>query len=84
MARNLIKISSSLFSDAFCSKPEEFSLNDIEVFVDKTEQNWFMRAHIGQYLGIAHIIALAAKLSEEDIRWDPLGKMLRIMIFSFC
>ena len=28
------------------SKPEEFSLKDIEVLVDNKEQNWFKRAHI--------------------------------------
>ena len=50
------------------SKPEEFSLKDIEVLVDKKEQNWFKRAHIGQYLGMARIIMSTAKLSEEDIR----------------
>ena len=26
------------------SKPEEFSIHDIEVHVDKKEQNWFKRA----------------------------------------
>ena len=61
-------MSSSLLNDAVCSKPEEFSLNNIEVLVDKNEQNWFKRAHIGQYLAIARIITSTAKLSEEDIR----------------
>ena len=75
-------------------KSEEFSLKDIEVLVDNKEQNWFKRAHIGRYLGMARIITSAAKLSEEDIRSQaflqtkgvltPLGKMLRTMIFSFC
>ena len=50
------------------SKPEEFSLKDIGVLVDKKEQSWFKRAHIGQYLGMARIIMSTAKLSEEDIR----------------
>ena len=50
------------------SKPQEFNLNDIEVFVDSEEQNWFKRAHIGQYLGITCIITSTSKLSEEDIR----------------
>ena len=49
-------------------KPEEFSLKDTEVFVDSKERNWFKRVHIGRYLGIAHIITLTAKLSEEDLR----------------
>ena len=50
------------------SKSEDFTLNDIEVLVDNKEQNWFKRAHIGQYLGIARIITSTSKLSEEDIR----------------
>ena len=50
------------------SKSEELSLKDIEVIVDNKEQNWFKRAHIGRYLGIARIITSTAKLSEEDIR----------------
>ena len=50
------------------SKSEEFNLNNIEVLVDKKEQNWFQRAHIGKYLGIARIITSTAKLSEENIR----------------
>ena len=50
------------------SKSEEFSLKDIEVLVESEEQNWFKRAHIGWYLGIAHIITSTDKLSEEDIR----------------
>ena len=35
---------------------EVFSLKEIEVLVDSEDQNWFKRAHIGQYLGIACII----------------------------
>ena len=55
------------------SKSEEFSLQDIEVIVDNKEQTWFKRAHIGRYLGIARIITLTTKLSEEDIRsWNSL------------
>ena len=50
------------------SKSEKFSLNDIEVLVESEEQNCFKRAHIGRYLGIAHIITSITKLSEEDIR----------------
>ena len=53
------------------SKSEEFSLNDIEVLVDSEEQNCFKRAHTGQYLGIARIITLTSKLSEEEIRSWP-------------
>ena len=50
------------------SKPEEFSLKDIEGIVDSEEQNWFKRAHIGQYLGIGRIITSTSKLSEENKR----------------
>ena len=37
------------------SKPEEFRLKDIEVFVDSVEQNWFKRTHVGKFLGIEDI-----------------------------
>ena len=37
------------------SKPEEFSLKDIEVFVDSEEQNWFKRTHVGKVLEIEDI-----------------------------
>ena len=46
-----IKMSSILnFSNAN-SKPEEFSIKDIEMLVDSEEQNWFKRAHVGKFLG---------------------------------
>ena len=85
------------------SKSEEFSLNDIEVLADNNPKkhqkplstqtmitNWFKRAHIGRYLGIAHIITSTSKLSEEDKRsraflqaergsvaWVPQGRCSR-------
>ena len=31
------------------SKSEDFSLKDIEVFVDSEEQHWFKRAHVGSF-----------------------------------
>ena len=37
------------------SKSEKFSLNDIEVFEDSGEQNWFKRAHVEKFLGIEDI-----------------------------
>ena len=40
----------------------------VEVLVDSGDHNWFKRAHIGRYLGIAHIITSTANLPEEDIR----------------
>ena len=63
-----IKMSSLLNVSNASNKPEEFSLKDIEVFVNSKEQNWFKRAHVGQYLGIAHIITSTNKLSEKDKR----------------
>ena len=64
------------------------------MLVDSEEQNWLKRGHVGKHLGIARIITLTPKLTEEDIRsraflqaeagirsMDPLGKMLKIMIF---
>ena len=59
---------SSLLNVSNASKPEEFSIKDIEVVVDNKEQNWFKRAHTGRYLGIACIITSTSQLSEEDIR----------------
>ena len=38
------------------SKPQEFSLKDIELFVDSKEQNWFKRAHVEKFLGYLGII----------------------------
>ena len=37
------------------NRSEEFSLQDIGVFVDCEEQNWFKRAHVGKFLGIEDI-----------------------------
>ena len=37
------------------SKPEKFSLKDIEGFVDSEEQNWFKRAQMGKFLGVEDI-----------------------------
>ena len=59
---------SSLLNVSNGSKSKEFNLKDIKVFVDNKEQNWFKRAHIAQYLGIACIITSTTKLAEEDIR----------------
>ena len=49
------------------NKPEEFSLKDIEVFVDKKEQNWFKRAHVGKYLGIEDIRTSLNDLEKCEI-----------------
>ena len=37
------------------SKPQEFSMKNIEMLVDSEEQNWFKRAHVGKFLGIEDI-----------------------------
>ena len=47
-------------------KPEEFSLNDIEVLADNKEQNWFKRIHVGKFLGLVKIHRLTAKLADKD------------------
>ena len=48
-------MSSLLNASNDSSKCEEFSLRDIEVFVDSEEQNWFRRAHVRKLLGIEDI-----------------------------
>ena len=45
-------MSSALSVSNDSSKPEEFGLKDIEVFLDSGEQNWFKRAHVGILLGL--------------------------------
>ena len=37
------------------NRPEQFSLKDIEVSVDREEQNWLKRAHVGKFLGLEDI-----------------------------
>ena len=54
------------------SRPEEFSLKDIEVLVDNKEQNWFKRAHVGKFLGIEDIRTSLNDL-ESSVKWsDPV------------
>ena len=48
------------------SKPEYFSINDIEVLVDKKEQNWFKRAYEEKFLGLVHIHRSTVKLADKD------------------
>ena len=50
-----IKMSFLLNVSNGSSRPEEFGLKDIEVFVDSEKQNWFKRAHVGKILGIGDI-----------------------------
>ena len=47
-------------------KSEEFSLKDIEVFVDSKEQNWFKRTHMNIFLGLVHIHRSTTRLADED------------------
>ena len=47
------------------SKPEEFSINDIEVLVDKKEQNWFKRKHVRKFLGLVYMHRSTAKLADK-------------------
>ena len=51
------------------SKSEEFSLKDIEVFVDSEEQKWFKRAHVGKFIG------------KEDI-WTSLNGLEKCEILT--
>ena len=58
---------SSLFNVSNASnEPEQFSLKDIEVLADNKEQNWFKRAHVGKFSGLAHIHRSTARLADED------------------
>ena len=66
LKENQRKMSSLLNVSNASSKSEEFSLKDIEVFVDSGEQNWFKRVHVGKFLGIVNIRRSTAKLADED------------------
>ena len=50
-----IKMSAVLNVSNESSKPQEFSVKDIEMLVDSEEQNWFKRAHVAKFLGIEDI-----------------------------
>ena len=45
---SVLKVSNS------SSESGEFNLNNIEVFIDSEEQNWFKWAHVGKLLGLNH------------------------------
>ena len=63
-----IKMSSLLnVSNDASGRPEEFSLMNIEVFVDSEEQNWFKRAHMGKFLGIENIRTSLNDLEKCEI-----------------
>ena len=65
-----IKMSFLLNVSNGSSRPEEFSLKDIEVFVDSEEKNWFKRAHVGKILGIEDIRTSLNGLEK----WEMLTK----------
>ena len=48
-------------------KSEEFSLKNIEVFVDSEEQKWFKQAHVGKFLAIEDIRTLLNGLEKCEI-----------------
>ena len=62
-----IKMSSVLNISNANSKPEEFSLNDIEMLVDSEEQNWFKRAHVAKSLGLKNIRTSLNDLDKCEI-----------------
>ena len=47
------------------SKPEQFSIKDIEMLVDSEEQNWFKRALVRKFLGLVHIHKSTAKANRR-------------------
>ena len=53
-------------SNGSSNKSEQFNLNDIGVIVDNKEQNWFKRAHVGNFLGIVNLRRSTANLVDED------------------
>ena len=59
-----IKMSSSLNVSNGSAKPEEFNLSDIEVVVDSEGENWFKRAHVGNFLGLPQIEKLLVGLDK--------------------
>ena len=54
------------------SKSEEFSLKDIEIFVDSEEQNWFKRAHEVKFLGLEDIRTSLNGLKKREITRQEL------------
>ena len=57
----------SLLNVSNDSKPDEFSLKDIEVFVDSEEQNWFKRAHVGKCFVLEDIRSSLNGLEKYEI-----------------
>ena len=61
------KMSSLLNVSNASNKCEEFSLKDIEMFVESEEQNWFKQAHVGKFLGIEKIRTSLNDLEKCEI-----------------
>ena len=59
------------------SRPEEFSIKDIEMLVDNKKQNWFKRVHVGKFLGLVHIHRSTARLVDEDQKTRAKGLLQR-------
>ena len=62
-----IKIFSSLNVSNGSSKPEELSFIDIEVLVDSEGKNWFKRALVGKFLGLAKILMSVEGLDKKEM-----------------
>ena len=77
-----IKMSSLLNVSNGNSKPEEFSLNDIEVLADSERENWFKRAHVGKFLGLAKILMSAEGLDKREIRARHEFDSIRVFYWS--
>ena len=62
-----IKMSSLLNVSNVSNMSEEFSLKDIEVLVDKKGQNWFKRAHVRKFWGLAKILMSVEGLDTHEM-----------------
>ena len=60
------------------SKPEEFSIKDIEMLVDSEEQNWFKRAHVGKLLGLENIQTSLHDLDKCEILTSQVLAPIRL------
>ena len=61
-----MKMSSVLNVSNDSSKPQAFSIKDIDMLVDNKELNWFKRAHVGKFLGLVHIHRSTTRLAGKD------------------
>ena len=68
---------SSLLNVSNDNKPEEFNLNDIEVLVDSEGENWFKRAHVGKFLGLAKILMSVEGLDTQEM---PQVDDIKVMV----